>query len=245
MKKRKDSPQFIITSYKRRQQVLPFVFGTLAVLLVAIGIIILVVWFLDKGVSPISLFSTKTPTPTQTYTPTPVTPTSTPTLTEIPTIIPTITATATASGPFEYTVEEGDNCWDIADKFSVDLLVLLAINNFGDGCPIKVGQKIKIPAPNQELPTITPLPADMPRGTKVDYMVQLGDTLDSIAAKHNSTVEDIIERNNITDSNAIQVGQKLEVRVNLVTTTPTRPATITPTGLIATTPTATVLTTQP
>lgn len=228
MAKSKDNPQYIIDSYKRRQQVLPFVIGALAVLLVAVGIIILVVWFTEQNTINITIFRSKTPTPTLTYTPTPVTPTYTATLTETPSPSPTITLTPTVSGPFEYTVAEGDNCWDIAEKFNVDLLVLLAINNFGGGCPIQVGQTILIPAPDQELPTNTPLPDNIPFGTRINYIVQLGDTLDTIATAHNSTVEDIMSRNNITDPNAIQVGQELEIRVNLVTRTSTLPPTVTP-----------------
>ena len=78
------------------------------------------------------------------------------------------------------------------------------------------------------LPTSTPIPANLPRGTKVDYIVQSGDTLAGIASLFNSTEEDIIKENNITDPNAIQVGQLLIVPVNMVTPTPTRPPTSTP-----------------
>jgi len=64
--------------------------------------------------------------------------------TSIPTIPPT------PAGPFEYEVLEGDSCWGIADKFTVDLQSFLAINNFEDGtCHISPGQKIKVPAPGQ------------------------------------------------------------------------------------------------
>ena len=51
--------------------------------------------------------------------------------------------------------------------------------------------------------------------------MQQGDTLQSIAAKFNSTGEDIAKINKITDPNSIQVGQVLEVRVNIATPTPT------------------------
>lgn len=97
-----------------------------------------------------------------------------------------------------------------------------------------------IPAPGQELPTPTPLPTNMPRGTKINYTVQSGDTLDLIAAKFNSTVEDIMTLNKITDKNRIDVGMVLVIRVNLVTPTPTRPPSLTPTaGGAAATPTPT------
>lgn len=226
----KQSPQSVIESYQKRQKATPFFIWGVAALLLAIGIIILVIWFSGPNAPSIGLFASKTPTPTNTATPTPTTPTST--LTNTPTITetPTPSQTPTPSGPFEYTVLEGDTCYDLALKYEVDLLVLLAINSFSpNSCPIRPGDKILIPAPGQALPTPTTLPTNLPRGTKIEYVVQSGDTLDLIASKFNSTVEDIMLQNKITDKNKIDVGQILIVRVNLVTPTPTRPPTNTPT----------------
>lgn len=226
----KKSPQSVIDSYKKRQKTTPFIVWGLAVLVIAVGIIILVIWFTGPNAPAIALFSSKTPTPTSTYTPTPVTPTSTHTLTATITETPTPSLTPTPSGPFEYTVQEDDTCFDLSMEYQVDLLVLLAINNFSPNeCPIHPGDKILIPAPGQELPTPTPLPENLPRGTRIEYVVQTGDNLDTIAAKFNSTVEDIMLQNKITNKNKINVGQILIIRVNLVTPTPTRPPTNTPT----------------
>jgi LysM repeat protein len=219
---RKDSPQSVIDSYRKRQRSLPFIIGGLAVLLVLIGVVIIVLWISGPSSPKISLFPTVTPTVTLTYTPTPEPPTETPTMPPTETIVPSPTLSLTPSGPFEYTIQEQDNCWDIAVKFKVDLPVLLAINNFV-GCPIHPGQKILIPAPGQKLPTATDIPADLPRGTKIDYYIQLGDTLAGIAAKFNTTMEQIMTDNKIqpADANKIQVGQKLVIKVNLVTPTKT------------------------
>lgn len=234
----KETPQSVIDSYKKRQKMMPFLVGGLAVILVVVGVIILVVWFSGPGGPKISLFASATPTATNTATPTPVTPTLTPTLTATVTETPTPTLTATPSGPFEYTVQENDTCWDISQQFEVDLVVLLALNNFGNACPINPGDKILIPAPGQELPTETPLPPDTPRGTKVDYTVKSGETLAAIASRFNTTVEDIMTENKLTDQNQISAGQVLVIRVNLVTATPTAVPTSTtaPTG--AASPTA-------
>ena len=140
----------------------------------------------------------------------------TPTITETP--LPS--ATATPSGPQYYTVKEGDDCWTLANTFGVDLLVLLAINNFKSGtCPIIPGTDIIIPAPGQALPTSTPLPPDIARGTEIEYTILSGETLADIASKFNSTLEDIKTRNNIEDENVIFFGQVIKVRVNLVTAT--------------------------
>lgn len=240
----KSSPQYVIDSYKRRQQMMPFFVGGAAVLLVAIGIIILVVWFTGPNRPAIALFTSPTPTATVTSTETPVPPTVTPSITPTETLIPTETLTPTPSGPFEYEVLENDTCWDIAVKFEVPLEVLLALNNFGNQCPIAPGNRILIPAPGQELPTETPIPADMPRGTKIEYHIKTGETLEMIAVKFNSTVEEILRETNrynrannlpiIEDQNRVNAGQLVIVPVNIVTPTPTRgptstlPATATP-----------------
>jgi len=234
----KNDPQNVIDSFQRRQQMMPFLIGGLAVILVVVGIIVLVMWFSGGSGPSISLFASATPTATITSTPTPVTPTATVTQTATETTVPTETLTPTPTGPFEYTVQQNDNCFDIAVTYEVDLMVLLAINNFGSSCPIKPGDKILIPAVDTQLPTETPIPADIGRGTKINYIVKLGDSMDGIASKFNTTVEDILLQNKIDDANTLFAGQELIIRVNLVTPTPT----IAPTSTTAATtvPTATV-----
>ena len=215
------SPQNVLNNYKKRQRVSPIFITILAVLLVIIGIVIIVLWITGGGFS-FNLFN-KEPTPTSTMPPTPVlSPTPSVIPTETPT--PTLTVTPTPSGPFEYEVLEFDSCWGIAEKFEVDLQTLLAINNFEDGtCPIYPGQKIKVPAPGQTLPTPTPVPSDLASGTRIEYTVQAGDSITSIADQLNSTYEDIlaINKDKIDDENNLLVGVVLIIRVNLVTPTPT------------------------
>jgi len=232
---RKDSPQNVILKYKKRQQTTPYLILGGIILLLVIGLILLLLWLIPAvsgGGRPFAgLFATKTPTATSTYTPTATVPSPTPTITPTETLTPTVTETPTPNAPQSYKVQAGDNCWDIATKFNVDLLTLLAINNFAPGtCPISEDQIIIIPAPGQSLPTATPVPSDLPRGTKINYTVQSGDSLDSIAAEFNSTVEAILEANKnvITDKNKIEVGMVLVVPVNLVTPT----ATLAPTSTL-------------
>jgi LysM repeat protein len=217
------SPKSIIETYKKRQRRLPVLIGLFSFLLIGGGIV-LIVLALGGGngfsMPSISLFATKTYTPTVTSTATPIPPTATATLTPTVTITVTETVEPTPSGPFEYTVQEGDNCWDIATQFEVDINVLLALNNFGGECPINPGDVIYIPAPDTELPTATPIPDDLPRGTEIEYIVQSGDTLDTIAQKFNSLLSVIMDRNELDDANSIQAGQKLIIPVNLPTATP-------------------------
>jgi uncharacterized protein YkwD/nucleoid-associated protein YgaU len=226
-KKHDDSLDSVLKSYRRRQQSGPFILWGLAATLLLVGIIVLVVWLTGpnkpKKMS-LSLFATETPTPTLTSTPT-MTPSPTSTATVTPT--PTITLTPTPSAPFKYTIQEGESLATVAEQFNLGdngiLLILLLNPQIDPENPIVfVGQEITVPNPGMELPTATPIPPDLPRGTKVKYVVQMGDTLAVIAGKLNSTVEKIIEENDIENANEIFVGQVLVVPVNLVTPTPTR-----------------------
>jgi LysM repeat protein len=215
------SPQDVLNGYRKRKPFFPVFIAILAVLLVIIGIVIIVLWITGGGFS-FNLFN-KEPTPTSTMPPTPVL-SPTPSLIPTETPTPTLTVSPTPSGPFEYEILEFDSCWGIAEKFEVDLQTLLAINNFEDGtCLIYPGLKIKVPAPGQTLPTPTPVPPDTASGTRIDYAVQAGDSLKSIADQFNSTIEDIIaiNKDKIDDENNIPVGVILVIRVNLVTPTPT------------------------
>jgi len=214
-------PQEFLNSYKKRRNLFPVFMGIMSILLVIVGVVIIVLWVTGGGFR-FNLFQ-KEPTATMTLPPTPVL-SATATLVPTETSTPTEAASPTPSGPFEYNVEELDNCWVIAEKFEVDFQTLLAINNFEDGsCPIIPGQKIKIPAPGQTLPTMTPLPPDIQSGTIIEYAVQPGDSIASIASEFNSTVEDILSRNQdrFEDENNIPVGVLLSIRVNIVTPTPT------------------------
>jgi LysM repeat protein len=230
-------PNSVIQSYKRRQQTGPFILWGAFVLLVVVGLVLLVVW-LAKPNSPImALFASQTPTATVTAS---ATSTSTPTETPTETPTATITLSPTASKPFDYTVQENDSLFAISQKFNLGdngIALIMYLNPYTPTAAnpgidpatqgIFVGQVIKIPNPGMPLPSPTPIPSNIPRGTEVNYSIQPGDTLVSIASKFNSTAEDIQKINNITDPNKIRVGQQIKVRVNIVTPTPTRPATIT------------------
>ncbi len=226
----KDSAQDVIDSYrKRRQSTRPFLIGAAAIVLIAVGIVVLVLWLTGGDGLSLSFLASPTPTPTETATPT-ATATVTPTATSTPTVTntPTASATPTASGPFIYVVVEGDTLDSIAAQFGVDVLVLMALNNMTDDL-IRVGDELLIPNPDLALDTPTPIPTGW-RGT-IEYRIALGDTLESIALQFNSTVEDIMEENDIENANEILVGQIIRVPVNIATPVPTstsRPSLLTP-----------------
>lgn len=230
----------VISSYRKKQKRGPYILGGLAILLVIVGLVLLVVYLVGGGGGfQISLFSTNTPTPTETPTPTPVTPTATATMTPTITETPTPTATSTPAVPFEYVVQEGDNCTAIAEEFDVDVEVLLVLNNLDSRCFITPGQTILIPAPGQQLPTATPLPDDTPPGTLIEYRVRPGDSLFALAQQFNSEVDRIVQETNrfrrandlreMESEADIFVGDLLVIPVNIVPTPfPTATVTQTP-----------------
>lgn len=201
-----------------------------AIALVVIGVILLLVW-LTRPNQPLGvLFATDTPTATLTFTPT-----NTSIPSETPTITPTGTATITStpSEAFPYIIQEGDLLQTIAERFNLGgdgVLLIYDLNPAvrDSGGVIFVGQEIMIPPPGRTRATSTPIPANLPRGTKIEYSVLPGDTLAGIAIRFNSLEADIIEENNIENANALQVGQILQIPVNLVTATATLPSTSTP-----------------
>jgi len=232
------STSSVINSYrKRRQQRGPNIIYILAGALVLGGVILLIVWLSGPGQPLNTLFATDTPTATVT---------STPTLTPIPTETPTVTptpsetSTSTPSAPFTYTVQEGDSLAVISERFAlgvngIPLILLLNPYNEEDGTGIDPttqivypGQQITIPNPGMPFPTATSIPPDLPRGTKLNYVVESGDSLAAIASLFNSTVDAIIAENELADPNAIFIGQLLVVPANLVTPTATLGFTSTP-----------------
>lgn len=226
----KESPQKVIEAHRRREQMrktTPMAVMVGAVILLIAGAVALIFWLLGEN----SPFKSATPTPTVTFTPTmtetvtprPATYTPTITPTSLPTDTATPTVTATPSGPFEYTIQEGDFLGDIALRFGTDLLTLLALNPNIDPVTliIYVGQKILIPPPNMLLSTATPVSTNVPPGTIIQYRVIPGDTLGDIAIRFNSTVEAIVEENDLENANDIYAGLLLKIPVNIATPVPT------------------------
>ena len=204
-------------------------------LIIIAGLVFIGLWLRDMGFT----FSFgSTPEPTGIPVPTSTLPPGTATFTLIPTetLIPSETPTPTASAPFLYVVQSDEFIITIAEKFDVDYLIIMALNGLTNDSVLYVGDELIIPNPGMEFPRPTDIPPNLPRGRKIEYFVMPGDSLKIIAEKFLSTIEAIIDANEIEDPNAIFPGQILLVPVNLVTPTfgptPTSevlPATETPT----------------
>ena len=219
----------VIDAYRRRRdRTMPLLLGGVAVVLLAVGLFLVVLWL--TGDNPPSLpafFASRTPTPSTT---------STPTETLTPSITPTVapTETPTPAGPTSYIVEVGDNLTSIAEKFGVEVLLIMSANNLVSADQIFVGQTLIIPPVGSELPTETPLALTLVPGTRIQYVVKPGDNLQSIASKFNSTAEAIAALNTMKVTDVLFVGRILTVPVGIATPTITptpNPNSPTPTPL--------------
>ncbi len=207
----------VIDAYRRkRERMVPFLLGALAVVLLVVGLFLVIIWFTGDSPPALPAFlrsDTETPQPTSTPQP------PTATLEPSPTLEPS--ETPTPSGPITYVVEEGDSLASIADQFGVTIDQLIAANNLVDPSNIGVGSQLIIPDPDSDLPTETPLPETLVLGTTIEYVVKSGDSLLAIAVRFNSTVESISEANDLDPLDVLFVGRKLIIAVNIVTPVPT------------------------
>ena len=98
-----------------------------------------------------------------------------------------------------YTVKSGDTLYSIAKKYNTTVNAITTLNNLTSNT-LSIGQNLKIPVSTQNTNEKT-------------YTVKSGDTLYSIARKYNTTVSDLINRNNLKTSN-LSIGQKLIIPNN-------------------------------
>lgn len=200
---------------RRRERIGNGAIGALAAILAIVGIVLIISWL--GGPIQVKLPFLTSPTPTATLT---LTPSATPTPSNTPTASP-VPVTPTRSGPVTYIVQQGDLLSDIAQKYGVTISAIMAANpSLTDPSQIFVGQQLVIPAPGAA-PSPTALPTGLKAGSTILYLVQPGDSLQSIASKFNSTAEDIQKLNNITDPNMIYPGLYLKVHYGIATPTPT------------------------
>jgi LysM repeat protein len=116
----------------------------------------------------------------------------------------TPTPDAAVAETFDYTVKPGETLAGIADKFQTEVQTLRELNFLLDD-NIFAGQVLSVPY----VEGMTAEGAPTPSPTPFTYVVEVGDTLSSIAARYNVRPGTLIEVNNILDPNNLAVGTPL------------------------------------
>lgn len=154
--------------------------------------------------------------PSSTQIPPTSVPTSTLPVTGTPLIVQAtgtqLTPTRVVTGVTEYTVQEGDWLYGVANKFGVEPQAIIDLNNLTAPYTLAIGQVLKIPTSSAATavpPSGTPFVTKVAGGTQ--YTVQLGDWVYSIARKFGVDPYDIIEANNLTPPYTIYPGQVLTI----------------------------------
>jgi LysM repeat protein len=144
---------------------------------------------------------------------------SIPELAPIPTSAPPTALTVPPAPAKTYKVQAGDSLWKIAKNERVSIAELMRANNLSDKSVLHIGQTLQIPAPTTTERTATTAPAAPLAAGATEYVVQSGDSLWTIARKHNTTVNALKETNRLT-STVLRVGQKLIIPAGAPASTP-------------------------
>jgi LysM repeat protein len=109
-----------------------------------------------------------------------------------------------------YTVKSGDSLWKIANNNGVTVKQLMEWNKLTSD-RLNIGDKLRLQAGNSsDTAKSTVAPATDASGI---YTVQAGDCLSLIAQRHGTTVDSLMQLNQLKSS-FLQVGQKLKINSN-------------------------------
>lgn len=111
---------------------------------------------------------------------------------------------ASPSPPATHIVSAGETLASIADRYGTTVDAIASANGITNPSQIFVGTQLAIGG------TPTPTVSDEPAGSAV-HVVRAGETLASIARSFDTTVENLVSSNGLTDANLIRIGQEIEV----------------------------------
>jgi len=134
-----------------------------------------------------------------------------------------------------HVVRPGENLYLIADRYGVTIRDIMLANRLRNPNVIYVGQELKIPVKEGEVPPATPAPEFELR----THIVRPGETLYFIALRYNVTVGELMRANNLRNPHLIYVGQKLVIP-GVPAPTAVPPAAAQPTPSPTSTPTPTI-----
>ena len=119
-----------------------------------------------------------------------------------------------------YTVQSGDTLSGIALKFSTTSSKLAQLNSISNPNLIYVGQRLLVnqnSGLNSSSSSQSSSATTNTDASAASYTVKSGDTLSTIASQHNTTVNQIVLLNQLSNPNLIYVGQVLKLKNNQTT----------------------------
>lgn len=137
--------------------------------------------------------------------------------------VPAPAAPATAGG--SYVVKAGDTLSGLARRSNSSVAQLCSLNGLQPAAPLKIGQKLRLPAAGTApvaaavktaaKPTAKPTtkPAAKPNGKARTHTVQAGETLYAIARKHSVSPAALMQANKLTPqtANKLRIGSTLTI----------------------------------
>ena len=106
--------------------------------------------------------------------------------------------TEVPAGPIVHVVQEGENLTIIARQYDVSVQDLLLINDLGEDDIIRPGQELTIPGETGD-------------AVATSYTVQVGDTLEGLALRFNTTPVDLAGPNRLVSPQSLYAGQTLSI----------------------------------
>ena len=101
------------------------------------------------------------------------------------------------AGGHQHLVKKGDTLWGISRKYKVPLKSIIQANSIRPTERLQIGKRLLIPGAPVE---------------GIWYQVQAGDTLSSIARRHNVEWRDLQRINGISSPRNLQIGTRIRIR---------------------------------
>jgi LysM repeat protein len=112
--------------------------------------------------------------------------------------------------PIVHVVQPGENLFRISLRYNTTVAAIMSANGILDADSIYAGQELIIPTGSgAQAPAEPPAPAEPVPVDEAGYVVQWGDTLSAIAARHGIPLWTLVEANGLSQPYVIYAGQRL------------------------------------
>lgn len=193
----------------------PFFWMTALTFIVTTVVGVLIVRY--GGPVQLALFPTVTPIqPTASFTPTmTLPPTETRPPTGTPTVTPPPSPTSTPQPARTHQVTAGETLFGLSLFYDVSMESIAGMNEFDVQTPIQSGQTLQIPWPTPT-PPLEPMAIELNGETVIadptnceQYVIEEGDAISVIAARHNINFELLQQVNRLTERSVLQPGDTI------------------------------------